>query len=85
MVRHVLFAITFIGIGVLNSSAWAITDARCEDQLANCVGFCNNPGGGVTDNKCMLRCDRRATSCSVRAYYDAGRCTHTRAGWRCHN
>ena len=84
MVRHVFFAIAFIGIGALNSSAKAVTEARCEDQFANCVGSCNNPGGGVGDNNCLRRCDRRATSCAVRAYNAIGRCTRTRAGaWRC--
>lgn len=74
MARHLFFAITLIGIGVLlNSSAEAVTDAaQCEDQAANCVGRCANPGGGTNDNKCMSRCDRQVTRCLVRAH-DAAR------------
>jgi hypothetical protein len=61
MARHLFFAITLIGIGVLlNSPAQAVTNAaRCEDQAANCMGGCANPGGGANDNKCMSRCDRQ--------------------------
>jgi hypothetical protein len=61
MARHLFFAITLIGIGVLlNSRAEAVPDAaRCEDQAANCMGGCNNPTSGVNDNKCMRSCDRR--------------------------
>src|SRR5450755_3448966 len=42
MARHLFFAITLIGIGVLlNSPAEAVPDAaRCEDQAANCLGRC---------------------------------------------
>lgn len=69
MVRHLLFAIAFIGVGVvLNSPAQAVPNAmRCEDQAANCVGRCANPGGGTNNNKCMLYCDRRVTRCLIRA------------------
>ena len=74
MARHFFFAITLIGIGVLlNSSAEAVTNAaRCEDQSANCVGRCANPGGGTNQNKCMSRCDRQVTKCLIRAH-DAAR------------
>jgi hypothetical protein len=74
MARHLFFAITLIGIGVLlNSPAEAVTNAfRCEDQVANCVGRCANPGGGVNDNKCMSRCDRQVTRCLIRVH-DAAR------------
>jgi hypothetical protein len=69
MARHFFLAITLIGIGVINSPAEAVTDAaRCEDQAANCVGRCANPGGGTNDNKCMNYCDRQVTRCLVRAY-----------------
>jgi hypothetical protein len=70
MARHLLFAITLIGIGVLlNSTAEAVPDAaRCEDQAANCVGRCANPGGGTNDSKCMNHCDRQVTKCLVRAH-----------------
>ena len=70
MARHLFFAITLIGIGVfLNSPAEAVTDAaQCEDQTANCVGRCANPGGGTNNNKCMLYCDRQVTRCLIRAY-----------------
>jgi hypothetical protein len=70
MARHFFFAITLVGIGVLLSSpAAAVRDAaQCEDQAANCVGRCANPGGGTNQNKCMLYCDRRVTSCLIRAH-----------------
>jgi hypothetical protein len=70
MARHLFFAITLMGIGVLlNSPAAAVKDAaQCEDQAANCVGRCANPGGGTNQNKCMLYCDRRVTSCLIRAH-----------------
>jgi hypothetical protein len=59
MTRHLFFAITLIGTGVpLNSQAEIAATFRCEDQAANCVGRCANPGGGANDNKCM----RPATS-----------------------
>jgi hypothetical protein len=84
MTRYACFAIILISTGLLNSSVGAVTAARCEDRFANCVGTCNNPGGGVTDNKCMHGCDRRVTSCMVRSYNAAGRCSHSRAGtWHC--
>jgi len=56
MARHLFFAITLIGIGVLlNSPAEAVTDApRCEDRAANCVGRCANPDGGANQNKCIV-------------------------------
>jgi len=69
MARHLFFAIILIGFGVLlNSPAEAVTAERCEDQAANCVGRCANPGGGTNDNKCMNTCDRRVTRCLIRAY-----------------
>jgi len=75
MARHLFFAITLIGIGVLlNSPAEAVPDAaRCEDQAANCVGRCANPGGGTNENKCMSYCDRRVSRCVVRAHGAARR------------
>jgi hypothetical protein len=73
MTRHLFFAITLIGTGVLlNSPAEAVTSARCEDQAANCVGGCANPNGGANQNKCMRYCDRQVTRCMIRAY-DAAR------------
>ena len=70
MARHLFFAITLIGIGVLlNSPAEAVTDAaQCEDQTANCMGGCTNPTGGVNQNKCMNYCDRQVTRCLIRAH-----------------
>ena len=69
MARHLFFAITLIGTGVLlNSPAEAVIDAaRCEDQAANCVGRCANPTGGANQNKCMRYCDRQVTRCIRRA------------------
>jgi hypothetical protein len=68
MARHLFFAITLIGIGVLlNSPAEAVPNAwQCEDQFSNCVGRCANPAGGVNDSKCMSRCDRQVTRCLIR-------------------
>jgi hypothetical protein len=75
MARQFFFAIIFIGIGVLlNSPTEAATDAaRCEDQAANCVGRCVNPGGGANNNKCMWHCDRQVTRCLIRVHGAAGR------------
>jgi hypothetical protein len=71
MARHLFFAITLIVL--LNSPAEAVLDAaRCEDQTANCVGTCANPGGGTNENKCMRYCDLRVTRCLIRAH-DAAR------------
>ena len=70
MARHLFFAITLIGMGVLlNSPAEAVKDgAQCGDQTANCVGRCANPGGGTFQNKCMLYCDRQVTRCLIRSH-----------------
>jgi hypothetical protein len=70
MARHLFFAITLIGIGVLlNSPAEAVPNAaRCEDQAANCLGSCVNPSGGAGQNKCLSYCDRQVTRCLIRAH-----------------
>jgi hypothetical protein len=70
MARHLFFAITFIGIGMLfHSQAEAVPDAaRCEDQAANCQGRCVNPSGGTGQNKCLSYCDRHVTRCLIRAH-----------------
>jgi hypothetical protein len=70
MTRHFFFAITLIGAGVLlNSLAEAVTVAAlCENQAANCVGRCANPGAGTNNNKCMWYCDRQVTRCLIRAH-----------------
>jgi hypothetical protein len=69
MARRLFFAIALVGFGVLlNSPVEAVTAERCEDQAANCVGRCANPGGGTNDNKCMSYCDRRVIRCAIRAY-----------------
>jgi hypothetical protein len=74
MARHLFFAITLIGTGVLlNSPAEAVTAARCGDQAANCIGSCANPSGGANQSRCMNSCDRQSTSCMIRAYDDARR------------
>ena len=74
MVRRFFFAITLIAIGVLlNSPTKALANAAlCENQAANCVGRCANPGGGTNNNKCMMYCDRHVTKCLIRAH-DAAR------------
>ena len=69
MTRHLFFAITLIGAGVLlNAPAEAVSAARCEDQFSNCVGRCANPGGGVNDNRCMNRCTRQVNICLIRSH-----------------
>ena len=72
MTRHLFYAITLIGTGVLFNSAAEANSARCEDRAANCVGRCANFTGGAGDvighqNKCMLYCDRQVISCMIRA------------------
>jgi hypothetical protein len=71
MARHLFFAITLIGI--LNSPAEAVPNAAvCENQAANCVGSCANPGGGVNENRCMSHCSRQVSRCLIRSH-GAGR------------
>ena len=72
MTRHLFYAITLIGTGVLFNSAAEANSARCEDRAANCVGRCANFTGGAGDfrghqNKCMVSCDRQVTTCLIRA------------------
>jgi hypothetical protein len=70
MTRHLFFAITLIGTGVLLSlPAEAATAAQCEDRAANCVGRCVNPTGGTTNNTCMRHCDQQVTRCLIRAHW----------------
>jgi hypothetical protein len=72
MARHLLFAITLIGAGVLaNASAEAMSAARCEDNFSNCVGRCANPGAGTNDNRCMNRCTRQVNICLIRSHGEA--------------
>jgi hypothetical protein len=70
MARHLFFAITLLGIGVLlNTQAVAVTDApHCENNAANCIGSCANPGSGTNHSKCMSSCDRRVTACLIRSH-----------------
>jgi hypothetical protein len=74
MARHILFAITLMGIGMLlNSQAEAVTDGpRCEDNAANCVGRCLNPGSGTNNSKCMSSCDQHVMRCLIR-WHDSAR------------
>jgi len=72
MTRHLLYAITLIGTGVLLNSSVEAMNYRCEDRAANCVGRCANftTGGGDFrghQNKCMVSCDRQVTTCLIRA------------------
>ena len=72
MTRHLFFAITLIGTGVLFNSAAEADSFRCEDRAANCVGRCASFTGGAGDvgghqNKCMVSCDRQVTTCLIRA------------------
>ena len=75
MARQLFFTIALIGSAMLlNASAKAVPDAaRCEDQAANCVGRCANPGAGTNDNRCMSRCDRHVNICLIRAHDTAAR------------
>jgi hypothetical protein len=70
MARHILLAITLMGIGAaLNSPARAVQDAPlCENTFANCVGGCANRGGGTYVNRCMSACDKRVNKCLIRAH-----------------
>ena len=68
MARHLLLAITLIGLaGLLNSPAQAMLPVRCDDLAARCT-LCPNPyGGAFPSNRCVLACDRKVTACLVRA------------------
>jgi hypothetical protein len=72
MTRQLFFAITLIGTGIfLNAQAKAVTDSRCEDRAANCVGRCADFTGGAGDqgghqNKCLRSCDQRVIKCMIR-------------------
>ena len=70
MARQLFLAIALIGVATLfNPSAKAVPDAaRCEDQAANCVGRCANPGAGTNDNRCMSHRDRQVNACLIRAH-----------------
>jgi hypothetical protein len=69
MTRHLFFAITVIGAGVLlNSPAQAATALQCEERAANCLGGCRDMDGGAGDwrghhNKCVPACIRRLMRC----------------------
>ena len=67
MTPRFFFAISLIGTGVLFYSPAGANGLQCENRAANCVGRCANPGGGAGDNKCMVSCDRRVTTCLIRA------------------
>jgi hypothetical protein len=72
MTRHIFFAITLIGTGLLlNAQAQAVTPLRCEDRAANCVGSCADVTGGAGDlggrqNKCMRTCEQQVIKCLIR-------------------
>jgi hypothetical protein len=70
MARHLFFAVTIICTGLLlYSPAQAVTDeANCENNAANCVGRCANPGGAAGDNRCIDRCTRQVNGCLIRAH-----------------
>jgi hypothetical protein len=73
MTRHLLFAITLIGTGVLlSSAAKAVTAMECEERAANCIGRCADRTGGAGDwgghqNKCLPNCVRRLDRCTIRS------------------
>ena len=66
MTRHLFYAITLIGTGVLLNSPAEAAAMQCEDRAAYCVGRCANPTGGVNQNTCMRYCDRQVTRCMMR-------------------
>ncbi len=74
MTRHLYFAITLIGTGVLlNLPADAATTFQCEDRAANCLGRCADFTAGAGDfrghqNKCARHCDRQVTVCLSNSY-----------------
>jgi len=49
MTRHLFFAITLIGTGMLLSSAAEAQEWQCEDRAANCLGRCADKAGGAGD------------------------------------
>jgi hypothetical protein len=67
MTRHLFYAITLIGTGVLLNSPAEAAAMQCEDRAANCIGRCANPTGAVYQDKCMRYCERQVTSCLIRA------------------
>jgi hypothetical protein len=78
MKRHLFFAITLIGTGLIgtglliNSPSHAATGMQCEERNANCLGGCADITGGAGDwggrqNKCLLYCTRQLTRCYLRA------------------
>ena len=75
MIRHLFFAITLIGTGMLlNAQAEAMTSSRCEDRAQIASADVPTPRvGAVTGegikNKCMLYCDRQVSRCLIRARY----------------
>jgi hypothetical protein len=66
MPRHLFLSIALLCTAA-NFPAEALPAQRCEERAANCIGTCNNPGGGTNENRCMSRCDRRVMSCLVHA------------------
>ena len=72
MTRHLFFAITLIGTGVLLiSPAEAVTALRCEDQAVDCG--CIDFTGGAGDlrghqNKCNQYCARQLSRCLSNAF-----------------
>ncbi len=72
MTRHLFFAITLIGTGVLLNSSAEAQQWLCEDRAANCLGRCFDKTGGAGDwegrqSTCM-RCDRQLIRCYIRRH-----------------
>ena len=74
MTRHLFFAITLIGTGVLLvSPAGAATALQCEDHAVNCEARCTDFTGGAGDfrghqNKCLSYCARQVNRCLGNAH-----------------
>jgi hypothetical protein len=68
MTRHLFFAITLIGTGVLLNSPAAAkpsaakTPEQCESQATSCLGVCAEMSEAKY-NKCVPLCDRQRTRC----------------------
>ena len=70
MTRHLFFAITLIGTGMLLCSPAEATreDGNVRTRAANCLGRCADKAGGAGDwgghqSKCLKRCDRQLIRC----------------------
>lgn len=71
MTRWLFFALIMSTGVFLNSPTAVASLLRCEDQGVTCLGGCADRTGGAGDlggrqNKCLLYCSRRVSSCMIR-------------------